>query len=96
MKTNKKYGTYYNILKEYNENISFGDYYGKALSELVVNLLNIEVLEILFDCNDNYADTMFIKTDYTTDYKELMKIIVKLRPNEFSEESPNHFRIWFD
>lgn len=82
----KKYGSYYGELKEYNEEISFADYYNKELEKLVKNITKVGVKEILFDCNDRFADTMFIKTDESTDYKELMKVLIQLRPHEFSEE----------
>jgi biopolymer transport protein ExbD len=96
MEKHKKYDNYYGELKEYNEELSFDDYYDDELKKLVKNITKAGVKEILFDCNDRFADTMFIKTDESTDYKELMKILMQLRPHEFSEESKNHFRIWFD
>ena len=61
-------------------------------------LYDTGVKYIYFDItNDNsYSSTMFFETDENTDFKELMVLIGKFSLDEFSEESPHHFRMWFD
>jgi len=39
---------------------------------------------------------MFFETNDDTNFKELMEIIVNIRPHEFSEETTHHYRVWFD
>ena len=52
----------------------------------------------MFDIEDDntWTATMFFETDENTDFKKLMLLIVGYHPDEFTEETPNHFRLWFD
>jgi hypothetical protein len=103
------YGTYFGELKtfeemqfETNENFSYAAFSGseptEKTEEFVKSLRSVGVEEILFDVEDlnDYSDTLFFRSGEKTDLKALMLIIVPMRPHEFSEESPNHFRMWFD
>lgn len=45
---------------------------------------------------DGGSDTLFFETDQDTNYPELMVLITKLRPDEFDQQTPNCFRMWFD
>jgi hypothetical protein len=95
----EKYGTYYGTLVEYFYDLSFGDYCDESLEDLVRKIRGCNVHKILFDIidgDDNYSDTMFFETHRLSSFKELMTIMVNIRPHEFSEETPHHFRVWFD
>jgi len=100
------YGTYFGELKNFeemqfetNENFSYSGCNSSEDTEEFVNKLRATgVKEILFDVEDlnDHSDTLFFKTDDSTNYRELMVLICAKRPDEFSEESPCHFRMWFD
>ena len=94
----EQYGTYYGELENFedNDNLQFAD---TNTEDLVNKMKECGVIEILLDVeddNDDYSDTLFFKTDENTDFKSLIVLIVNTRPDEFSEESDHHFRMWFD
>ena len=101
----KGFGTYYGDLLTYKqalieteEEFTYSNWSFEATEEFVKDLLEAGVEEILFDLDDDndYADTVFFKTNEKTDFKSLLSIITAKRPDEFSEESNHHFRMWFD
>ena len=99
---NKKYGEYYGELVNISsvEDLGFElSYFSLEESRgLVESLYSFGVIDIYFDVNkeENYSDTLFFETSDKTDYKGLMIFLVDFRPHEFSEESNNCFRAWFD
>jgi hypothetical protein len=106
------YGNYYgellsieNIINRIDEDeedefieFSFNDLRSSEIEDMIKNLKSYGVVEVLFDVEklNDHSDTMFFKTDENTDYKKLMIYLIEFRPDEFSEESNNHFRLWFD
>lgn len=101
-KTHEGYGTYYGNLvtleqaQEISDRFSFADV--TDTEDFVNTLKFLGVKEILFDLEDDcdYSDTIFFKTDAETHFKELMVFICSHRPDEFSQETADHFRMWFD
>jgi len=65
---------------------------------MVNDLRELGVVEILLDVlnGDDYSDTLFFKTTEETNFKDLIVMIANIRPHEFSQETPHHFRMWFD
>lgn len=99
--THENYGTYFGELKTIEEDeIVFYSPVGdrEATEEFVEDLINLGVEEVLFDVEDldDHSDTCFFKTGERTDWQNLMTFVAEKRPNEFSRESDNHFRMWFD
>jgi hypothetical protein len=94
----EKYGTYYGELSIPNDDFSYHDWDPQETILFMIKLLNCGVTEVLLDVEltDNCSDTMFFETTETTNFKDLMLIITNERPHEFTEETPNHFRMWFD
>lgn len=94
----KRFGSYYGeLVRVYiDSDLKFTDI--DDTEDLIQQLLDVGVREIYFDINDgnDYSDTMFFSTDKLTDFKELMIIIACVKPDEFSEESPYNYRMWFD
>lgn len=98
-KKSEKYGVYYGEIVNYkdNNNILFNGF--DKTPKIMDKLYSYGVLEIYFDFEDgydNYSSTLFFETDKNTDFKSLMVYIINLRPDEFTEETTNHFRMWFD
>jgi len=101
-KKSKKYGTYYGELVNYKKLQDHDEFYyfgSKDIRKDTEKMYNCGVKEIVFDM-DVYSDgsaTMFFETDKNTDFKKLLLLITNnFRPDEFSEETPYHFRMWFD
>jgi len=96
----KKYGTYYGELINGNEISEDFHYLDYPAQECVDALKELGVKEIFFDYDkdeqDEWADTMFFEVDKNTNMNDLLVYIAGMRPEEFSEESPNCFRMWFD
>ena len=95
MNKSKKYGTYYGKLVPYNGQC-YSYWSDKETENFVENIMAAGVTEVLLDIEDEVSSTMFFETTDKTDFKELMLMIVNARPHEFSEETENHFRMWFD
>lgn len=97
-KRSRKYGAYYGELIEANDNIIYCDWDEESTQGLIKDLKECGVTEILFDVEDDndYSDTVFFETTENTDFKKLLLTIINCRPDEFSEETPHHFRMWFD
>lgn len=96
----KKYGTYYGEIvyeKDLPENFTIKDIDNET-DDFLEQLNEIGVKNIAFDIeNENdYSDTIFFEVDDYTDMNRLLVLITKYRPHEFSEESNNCFRMWFD
>jgi hypothetical protein len=97
----KNYGTYYGkLVKASMDNeICFFDWDERDTADLIEELLEMGVEDITFDVYedgaDNIADTMFFRTSSKTIFNLLLVKVARLRPSEFSEETPNHFRMWF-
>ena len=98
MSKSKKYGTYYGELVPYNEELSYNDWGTNDTEIFIENIKAAGVTEVVLDIEDgnDYSSTMFFETNEKTDFKELMLMIAAVRPHEFSEETENHFRMWFD
>ena len=103
--THPAYGTYFGNLVTYekaleltDENFTYANFHFNETSDLVETLKTLGVEEILFDLEggEDRADVVFFKTGDKTLYRELMVYICGERPDEFSQESPDHFRMWFD
>jgi hypothetical protein len=103
--THPAYGTYFGDLVTYEqaleltgENFTYVNFHHNETRDLVETLQILGVEEILFDLEggEDRADVVFFKTGDKTLYRELMVYICGERPDEFSQESPNHFRMWFD
>ena len=94
----EKYGTYYGELTPYNSEHYYGYWDLSETQDFVENIKEAGVTEVLLDIEDgdDNSSTMFFETNDKTDFKELILMIVAIRPDEFSEESENHFRMWFD
>lgn len=100
----KKYGNYYGELIKFKikndevipDNIKYHCF--NNTTEFIKSLFNCGCTEVVLDVDDDndYSSTLFFETDDKTNFQELMVIIVPMRPDEFSEETPNHFRMWFD
>lgn len=98
-KKNEKYGVYYGELVEfdYTTHMIFSDWTERETSIFCEKLEECGVTEIMFDIiKNNCSDTMFFETNNETDYKKLMLEIHSKYPDEFTEETLNHFRIWMD
>ncbi|MCK9446121.1 hypothetical protein M0Q50_04425 [bacterium] len=95
-KKDDKYGNYYQELVKYEDGIYFNDI--QKTNKLVKKMFDCGVTEVYVDVKDgtDYSDTLFFGTDKYTNFKELMSIIMTIRPDEFSEETPYHYRMWFD
>jgi len=99
----EKYGKYYGELVEFDyiSHMTYSDWSERETSLFCENLEECGVTEILFDVengeNENeYSTTLYIETTDKTDYKKLMMLILSKYPDEFSEETNNHFRFWVD
>lgn len=94
--THEKYGTYYGKLVnvEDDEDLRFAG----TSPELFEEMKSMGVKQIFLDQegDEKYVDTMFFETDKNTDFKSLMCLLINEHPDEFSEESEHHFRVWFD
>ena len=100
-KTHYKYNEYYGELITYDTFVENGygyaQWHGYETEKFVKLLEENGVINILFDLNrDDNADTLFFEITDKTNVKKLMLLIVKEKPDEFSEESNNCFRMWFD
>lgn len=101
-KKSKKYGTYFGKLvssDKVNEDFHYNYNWEQYDTEKIIKKFKeCGVTEILFDIEDDedHSDTMFFETNENTDFKKLMVYIVDCRPDEFSEETEHHFRMWFD
>ena len=100
IKQHEHYGAYYGNLVNSDE-LNYGFVYAgldeNETETMISSMKDAGVVDIWFDIEDEYwSDTMFFQTDENTDLKKLMLIVTNIGPNEFSEESDNHFRMWFD
>lgn len=93
-----EYGSYYGKLLEYDNHIIYSDWTDSQTEEFIEKLMNAGVVKVFLDVEngDDYSSTMFFETTDNTDFRELMVLIANIRPHEFSEETPHHFRMWFD
>lgn len=100
MNIHEKFGDYYGELVEITPDteIIYADCSLGETQSRVEEILDTGAKSIFFDVEDDemYSSTMFISTDSNTDFKELMLIVAKMRPHEFNEITPYHFRMWFD
>jgi len=96
----EKYGDYYGELVEFDYTTSMNilDWSSRDTAIFCTLLVNFGVSEILFDMESkkDYTCTVYIETTEKTDYKSLMMLIFSKHPSEFSEETTNHFRLWFE
>jgi len=99
----EKYGKYYGELVDfdYTANMIYSDWSERETSMFCEQLEEYGVTEIIFDVEDGenenkYSSTLYIETTDETDYKKLMMLILSKHPDEFSEETNNHFRFWVD
>lgn len=92
----EKYGTYYHKLVKYEQGLYFNDI--QETNKLIKKMFNCGVTEVYLDVeeDEDYSDTLFFGTDENTNFKELMFIVMNVKPDEFSEETPYHYRMWFD
>lgn len=101
-KKSKKYGTYFGKLVNYkkvNEDFKYNYNWNDSQSEkFLKELEECGVTEIVFDIDDYNDDsnTMFFETNENTDFKKLLVLIATSLPDEFSEITEHHFRMWFD
>lgn len=97
-KKSRKYGAYYGELHDFKDNKLIVYNGWRNTSEEVEKLYKNGVKEVLFDMegDDDHSSTMFFETSGTTDFKQLMVLIANFSPDEFSEVTPNHYRMRFD
>lgn len=95
-KKDDKYGYYYHELVKYEPGIYFSDL--QETEEIVNKMISCGVTEVYVDVrkDSDYCDTLFFGTNDKTNFKELLSIVMSIRPDEFSEETPYHYRMWFD
>ncbi len=98
---NKKYGNHGKLFSAFPtslNDICYHDMTDNETNEFLQKLLYLGVLEAYFDIedNENHSCTLFFEIGKNTNLKDLMILIAKQRPHEFSEESENCFRMWFD
>lgn len=108
MKKDKRFGTVYGQLVNFKDvdalEFSFHDWNGTSLINLANSLYDAGVAEIWFDVEiteddnlDSFCATMFFKVGATPNWPALLSIIGgEMRPHELSEETKNHWRMWFD
>lgn len=100
----EKYGKYHGILTKFQliggevipENITYRDF--DDTHDIIKSLFRCGCTEVCIDVepDEEYGDTMFFETNSKTNFQQLLTILVPLRPDEFTEETPGHFRMWFD
>ena len=95
-KKDEKYGNYYREWVKYEPGLWFSDI--QETNKLIEKMFNCGVTEIYLDVEDgdDWSDILFFGTNENTNFKDLMNIVMDIRPDEFSEETPYHFRMCFD
>jgi hypothetical protein len=97
-KQHERFGNYYGVMTPWNPSLHFANMDLQETETFMKSLKDVGVVEIYLDIDDDndWSSTLYFTTDENTDYKTLMVIITKQRPDEFSEESSCAFRMWFD
>lgn len=102
-KHSDKFGTYYGEIVEvtpeqyengdtdllWNDNVETADVIAELHAAGTTTFMDVED-------GDDYSATLFIVGSIGTDWKAVMLTLMRYRPDEFSEESENVFRAWFD
>ena len=102
-KKHEKWGYHYGEISEAEdiknwEDFSYNDWGQESTLEFIQELEDLGVKDICFDVEDekDYSDTLFFHADEKTNWRGLLVLLMNKRPDEFSEETPGHFRMWFD